>query len=179
MNLVERVKAIIMTPKTEWLAIEGEPGDPQFLFSNYVAILAAIPAVCGFLGLLFIHVGIVGSLAAAIVQYLLTFVIVYVMALIADALAPTFGGQKNQASALKLSVYSMTPAWLVGVFALIPALGILRILGLYGLYLFWIGAPMLMKTPEDKAIGYTAVVVLCGIVLWVIVAAIVAAIVFA
>jgi len=99
-----------------------------------------------------------------------------VMALIIDGLAPTFGGQKSQPNALKLAVYSMTPVWLVGVFSLIPGLSILAILGLYGLYLFWLGAPTLMKTPEDKSIAYTAAVVVCGIVISVIVGAIVAAI---
>lgn len=178
MNLVERVKAIIMTPKTEWMTIAVEPGDPQYLFTNYVAILAAIPAVCRFLGMSIIgvnmpmvgtfRVGIVSGLASAIVQYLLTFVVVYVMALIIDALAPTFGGQKSQPDALKLAVYSMTPVWLVGVFSLIPALAILGILGLYGLYLFWIGAPILMKTPADKAIAYTAAVGVCTVVLMLI-----------
>jgi Yip1 domain len=189
MNLVERVKAIILTPKTEWHVIDGEPGDPQYLFTNYVAILAAIPPVCRFLGMSIIginmpmvgtfRVGIVSGLVAAIVQYLLTFVVVYVMALIIDALAPTFGGQKNPSSSLKLAVYSMTPVWLVGVFSLIPALGILGILGLYGLYLFWLGVPTLMKAPEDKSIAYTAAVVVCGIVLSLIVGAIISAIAWA
>ena len=50
MNLVERVKNIIMTPKTEWPVIDRETGDTGFLFTNYVAILAAIPAVCGLIG---------------------------------------------------------------------------------------------------------------------------------
>ncbi len=186
MNLVERVKAILLTPKTEWATIEGEPGDPQYLFTNYVAILAAIPAVCHFIGMSLVgvnmpmvgtfRVGIGAGLAGAIVYYVLAFVMVYVMALIVDGLAPTFGGQKSQPSALKLAVYSMTPVWLVGVFSLIPGLSILGILGLYGLYLFWLGAPALMKTPEDKSIAYTAAVVVCGIVISVIVGAIVAAI---
>jgi hypothetical protein len=73
---------------------------------------------------------------------------VYVMALIIDALAPTFQGQKNHPNALKLAVYSMTPAWLAGVFSLIPGLRPLSILGLYGLYLLRVGLPPLMKVPQ-------------------------------
>ncbi len=189
MDLVERVKAIIVTPKTEWPKIESEPGDAPYLFANYVAILAAIPAVCGFVGMAIIgigmpmigtyRVGIVGGLASAIVHYLLAFVTVYVMALIIDALAPTFDGQKNQSNALKLAVYSMTPVWLVGVFLLVPALGILGILGLYSLYLFWLGAPGLMKVPADKSVVYTAAVVVCGIIISFIAGAIVHAIAWA
>lgn len=74
--------------------------------------------------------------------------IVYVIAIVTDALAPTFGGTKNQSNALKLVVYAMTPIWLAGVFLLIPQL---RILGLYGLYLFWLGIPALMKAPDEKS----------------------------
>lgn len=183
MDLVERAKAIILTPKTEWRAIETEPGDPPYLFTNYVAVLAAIPAVCGFIGASIIgtpiRVGILGGLAAAIVRYILSFVLVYVMAMIVDALAPTFGGTKSQPNALKLVVYAMTPIWLVGVFALIPGLHILRILGLYGLYLFWLGLPVLMRAPDDKSAPYAAAVVVCGIVLSLVVGAIVFAITWA
>jgi Yip1 domain len=183
MVLVERVKAILLTPKSEWLAIEREPGDPAYLFANYVAILAAIPAVCGFIGTSIIgislpiigtvRVGVVSGIASAIVHYLLAFAMVYVMGLIIDALAPTFNGQKNPANALKLAVYSMTPAWLAGFFSLIPGLRVFGILGLYGLYLLWVGLPPLMKVPEEKSIGYAAAVVVCAIVISVVIGAIV------
>jgi len=165
MNLVERVKAILLTPKTEWRAIEPEPGDPAYLFTNYVAILAAIPAVCGFIGMTIAGRSAGGGLIAAVVYYVLTFVMVYVVALIADALAPTFGARKDQPSALKLVVYSMTPAWVAGVFSLIPSLAILVLLGwLYGLYLLWLGVPVLMKAPDEKSVPYTAAVAVCAII---------------
>src|ERR1700674_160875 len=148
MNLVERVKAILLTPKTEWSVIEREPGDVAYLFTNYVAILAAIPAVCSFIGAVLIGIPIVPALIGAIVGYALTFVGVYVMALIIDVLAPTFGAQKNAANALKLSSYTPTPYWVAGVFLLIPGLRVLTaIAGLYGLYLLWVGLPPLMKSP--------------------------------
>lgn len=189
MDIVERAKGILLNPKSEWRAIEQEPGDPSYLFANYVAFLAAIPAVCGFIGASIVgtrmpvagiyRVGIVGGLAAAVVHYVLAFVMVYVVAIVTDALAPTFGAQKSQPNALKLVAYSMTPVWLVGVFWLLPALGILGILGLYSLYLFWLGAPALMKVPADKSIVYTVAVVVCGIVISFIAGAIVHAIAWA
>jgi Yip1 domain len=174
MDLVERVKAILLTPKSEWLVIERESGDPAYLFTNYVAILAAIPAVCGFIGFSLIgigtfRVGFMAGLVSAIVQYLLAFVMVYVLGLIIDALAPTFEGQKNPPNALKLAVYSMTPGWLAGVFLLIPALGFLGILGFYGLYLLWLGLPPLMKSPEEKAIGYTAAIAICAVIIFMVI----------
>ena len=179
MDIIERVKAILLTPKSEWLVIEREPGDPTYLFTNYVAILAAIPAVCGFIGASIIgigvpmigtvRVGIVAGIASAIVHYLLAFVLVYVMGLIIDALAPTFNAQKNPPNALKLAVYSMTPAWLAGVLALIPGLGFLRLIALlYSIYVFWLGLPILMKPPPDRVGPYAVATVICGVVISII-----------
>ncbi|HEV2955431.1 MAG TPA: Yip1 family protein [Xanthobacteraceae bacterium] len=176
MNLVERVKRIILTPKTEWPVIAGEPGDAGYLFGNYVAILAAIPAVCGFIGAVLIGVPVLFALIAAVVKYILAFVAVYIVALIVDLLAPTFGSQKNFASALKVTVYSYTPVWLAGVFSLIPALSFLAILGLYGLYLLWLGLPQLMRTPAEKSIWYTITIVICAIVVAIVLLAITAVI---
>jgi hypothetical protein len=177
MDLVERAKAILLSPKTEWTKIEGEPGDAPYLFANFVAVLAAIPAVCTFVGQSIVgpvRIGLAAGLIGAILQYALAFVMVYLIALVADALAPTFGGRKDQPSALKLVVYSMTPVWLVGVFSLIPALRILGVLALYSLYLLWLGAPALMKTPNDRATPYVAAVVVCGLALGFVIAAIIA-----
>jgi hypothetical protein len=183
MDIVERVKAILLTPQSEWLVIERESGEPAYLFANYVAILAAIPAVCGFIGTSIIgvsvpvigtvRVGVVSGIASAIVHYLLAFAMVYVLGLVIDALAPTFNAQKDQANALKLAVYSMTPAWLAGIFSLIPGLRVLGILGLYGLYLLWVGLPPLMKAPQEKATFYAAAVVVCAIVISIVIGVIV------
>jgi Yip1 domain len=189
MNLVERVKGILLTPQTEWQAIEREPGDVASLFTGYVAILAAIPAVCGFIGMAIIGISlpVVGTLRIsfgsaliyAVVTYLMAFVTVYVLALIVDALAPTFKATKNFDNALKLTVYSYTPVWLVGIFLLIPGLSFLRILGIYGLYLMWLGLPMLMKVPQqdNTVIGYFAAIIVCAIVIGYIIARVLTAII--
>jgi hypothetical protein len=112
------------------------------------------------------------GLAGAVVRYLATLAGVYVLALIIDALAPSFGGQKSQIQALKLAAYSSTASWLAGIFMIIPSLSILSIVGLYSLYLLFIGLPVMMKSPQDKSLGYTVVVILCAIVLFAIVGAI-------
>ena len=185
MDIVQRAKAMVLSPSAEWRTIEPESGDAGYLFANYVAVLAAIPLVCEFLrwGVLgwggarlhhLPHVGFFSSLFGGLVRYLMTFVVVYAMAVIIDGLAPTFSGQKSQQSAMKLAVYSMTPAWLAGVFALIPGLGFLRLIALlYSVYLFWLGLPILMKPPTERAGPYALAVIACGIVLSFVVGAIV------
>jgi hypothetical protein len=170
MNLVERVKAILLQPKSEWKVIEGEPGDIGFLFTNYVLILAAIPAVCTFIGEWLVgygpfHVGFFSGLIHAVFVYGLTLVSVVVVAYIIDFLAGTFGGQSNLNNAMKVAAYAPTAAWLAGVFNLIPVLGFLGLLGLYSLYLLHTGIAILMKPAPDKALYYTIAVVLCVIVI--------------
>jgi Yip1 domain len=181
MNLVERVKAILLQPKSEWAVIERESGEPGYLFPNYVCILAAIPPVSAFIGGVVIgygpfHVGIVAGLLHAIVTYVLGLVGVFVLAYIIDFLAGYFGAQKNLGNAMKVAAYAPTAAWICGVFSLIPVLSILGILGLYSLYLLHTGIAALMKPSADKALIYTIVVVVVVIVVWFVVFGILGAI---
>lgn len=172
-SLFERAKDIIMSPKTEWGVIDSEPSTIGGIYTSYVIILAAI----GPLAMLIGHqaIGIYGfkppmeySIAWALITYVLSLVAVYVNSLIIDALAPSFGGTKNSLNAFKVAAYSATAAWLAGIFGIIPMLGILAILGLYSLYLLYLGLPRLMRVAEDKAIGYTVVVIIVQIVIYAI-----------
>lgn len=142
-------------------------------------ILAAIGPVASFIGSQLFPISVMGStfrmpIAAALVSsilgYVLSLVGVYVVALIVDALAPTFGGQKDRLKAMKVTVYSWTAAWVAGVFGLVPALAILSIVGLYSLYLLYLGLPVLMRAPKEKALAYTAVASLCGIGVFIVIA---------
>ncbi len=166
MWLVERVKAIVLRPQAEWKVIEQEPETLFDLFINYVAILAAIPEVARFVGQSFIggYTPILPSLLRAVIVYLVTFVMVYIIAGVIDLLAPRFGGEKNFANAVKLSVYSHTPLWLAGIFLLVPGLNFLLILGVYGVYLLWTGLPLLMRVPNEKALPCAIVVTACALV---------------
>ena len=129
MNLVERIKGILLQPKSEWQAIEREPGNAGYLFPNYVAIVAAIPPVCAFIGLSIVgygpfRLGIVSGILHAVVVYILSLISVFVLAYVIDFLAGTFGARKNLDNAMKVSAYAPTAAWLAGVFKVIPALAI-------------------------------------------------------
>ena len=182
MNLVDRVKGILLTPRKEWPVIEAESATTTSIYSKYVIPLAAIPAVAGFIGTSLIGVGIMGAsirvpistgITGAVVRYVLSLVTVYVLALIIDALAPSFGGTKSPIQALKVAAYASTASWVAGIFLVLPGLSLLGLLGLYSLYLLFLGLPVLMKAPQDKSLAYTLVVVVGAIVLFVVVGAIV------
>jgi len=136
------------------------------LFINYVAILAALPEVAHLIGQSFIgeaRVPIASGLLRAVISYVVSIAMVYIIAGVINLLVPRFGGEKNFSNALKLSVYSHTPLWLAGVFLLIPGLNFLLILGVYGFYLLWVGLPMLMRVPNDRAFSYAVVVTVCAL----------------
>lgn len=182
MTIVDRVKNILITPKTEWPVIAGETTSTADLLRNYVAPLAAIPAVCGFIGGSLVGVGyrvpFGAGLGAAVFGYVMSFVSVFVMAFIINALAPTFGSEKSDTQAMKLTAYSFTASWVGGIFSLIPGLGIVGMLcSLYGIYLLYLGLPKLMKCPEDKAVGFTVAILVAAIVLSLVIGAVVAAVI--
>lgn len=182
--LVERVKAILLSPKIEWPRIEAEPATIADIYKKHVIPLAAIGPVASFIGQMAFGTSILGityrpplmfALSTAITGYVVTLVMVYVMALVIDALAPQFSAVKNQTAAFKVAAYSATAGWVAGIFGILPALWILGILGgLYSLYLIYLGLPVLMKAPQDKAVGYIAVVILVMIVAGLLITAITA-----
>ena len=173
-GMIDRIKAVSLKPVETWPGIAAEPATPGELITRWAIPLAAIGPVCNFIhGQLFGYgmfgfkykPGLTYGLSSLAVTYVLGLVGVIVLALIADWLAPKFGGVANRTAAFKLVVYGSFAAWLAGVFQLIPGLGILGLLGLYSLYLFYTGATPLMKVPQDKSAAYTAVTVLAAVVL--------------
>jgi len=184
MSLIQRVQDILLKPKETWPIIAGEGGDTASIYTNYLIYLAAIPAVASFIGLSLIGAGafgfsvrmpIMSGLVQMVVSFVLYLVMVFVMALIVDALAPTFNGTKSQINALKLVAYGSTAGFVGGIFGLIPSLSILGLIaGLYSIYLIYTGMPVMMKCPPEKAGAYTAVVIVCGIVAAVILGAVMA-----
>lgn len=175
MQIIERVKGILIDPRSTWIVIEAESTSLAELYRSYLLWLAAIPAVCSFVGLSLIGVGaggitvrvpLLAGLLSMVLSYVLSLVVVYVLALIVNALAPRFGGTADAMQALKLIVYAGTAALVGGVFSLLPLLSLLGLLAaLYSIYLIYTGLPVLMKNPPEKSLAYTAVVMIAGIVL--------------
>jgi hypothetical protein len=176
-KLIARVKAILLTPKTEWPVIAGEPTTVADLYKGYILWLAAIPPIFAFLKTSLIgvslpfagtvRVGIGVGLSNLIVTYALSLAMFYVVALIIDALAPNFGGTRDRVQALKTIAYSYTASCIAGLGAIVPFLAVLIAIagGIYGIYLLYLGLPHTMKAPPERAAGYTAVIIIVAIVL--------------
>jgi hypothetical protein len=181
MNIAARAQAIIVDPPAEWAKIDSELGDVVQLLISYVAPLAAIPALSGFIGACLVGAVVpgVGTVRASILQgffgaafgYVTACATVLVLGLVIDLLAPVFGSRRSFEHAFKLVAYSYTPFWLAGIFLLAPGLRFLIALSVYGVYLLWKGLPRLMETPRTKVPAFTAVIVGCAAALTLIFAA--------
>ncbi len=177
MDLKTRAQNMLTKPAAEWPVIASESTSVMDLIAGYAAPLAAIPAVCSFIGGTFVGYSVpgigtvrtsslMGGLSGAIVGYVFSLVGLYIAAIVVERLAPTFQSKGDTTQALKTVVYAMTPAWLAGVFNLIPWLGVLGLLaGLYAIYLFYLGLPHTMKTPQAQEIPYMLVSALVIIVI--------------
>src|SRR5512135_949155 len=176
MNLVDRAKSILLSPNTEWDVIHSESSTVSELFTKYAVILAAIPAIAGFIGYSLIGVSLGGfgsiklgvgtALTWAILTYILSLVSVYVLGWIIDALAPSFGSSKDLVASMKVAVYSYTASWVGGIFLIIPSLSIIAALaGIYSLVLMYLGLKKVKMVPDDKMIGYFVVIIIVALVL--------------
>jgi Yip1 domain len=162
-GLIARVKSILLTPKQEWPRIAASTESIGEIYRSWVLPLAAIGPVAQFIGGTVFGYGalgfyykpsLMGALGTALLSYGLTLVGVYLVAVVIDALAPNFGGTPNRTAAFKVAAFGSTAAWVAGIIGILPALGFLGILGLYSLYLIFLGLPLLMKSPPEKATGY-------------------------
>lgn len=189
MNLVDRAKNILFSPNTEWDVIRSESSTVAELFTKYAVILAAIPAIAGFIGYYLIglslggfgtiRLGIGTAFSWGILTYILSLVSVYVLGWIIDALAPSFGSSKDLTSSLKVAVYSYTASWVAGIFLIIPSLSFLAaIAGIYSLVLLYLGLKKVKMAPDDKLIGYFIVTIIVAIILYFVIGAIISSIVF-
>jgi hypothetical protein len=177
MNLVDRAKNILLTPKTEWEAIKGENLTVADMFTQYAMILAAIPAAAGFIGFSVVGISfgfgtfrypLVRGLFWAIIMYVISLVGVYALGFIMDTLAPNFGAKKDLAASMKVAVFAYTASWIAGIFSIIPSLAMLSwIGGLYSLYLMYLGIQALKEAPADKLMGYFIVtLVVTAVIIW-------------
>jgi hypothetical protein len=176
MNVIERAKSVCLSPDSAWTTIAAERAEAPSLIVGYVLPLAGAAAVAQAIGLAVIgqSFGVFGTyrlplgsaVGMAVASLVFAAIGVIAMSFIIDALAPTFGAEKNREQALKIAVYSATPVWLAGLLQIVPALGIVVLVGsLYALYLLYLGLPRLMKCPAEKAIPYVGSVIACAVVI--------------
>ena len=177
MNVVKRAASILLTPKAEWQVIKNEPLTVGGMFTKYAMVLAAIPALAGFIGYSLVGVSLpffgtfryplVRGLIWALLTYILSLAGTYVLAMIVDKLAPSFGAKKNSVASVKAVVFAYTASWIGGIFAILPSLSIISALvGIYSLFLLWMGMKTLKEVPSGKMAGYFLVTLIIAVAIF-------------
>lgn len=181
MNIIERAKNILLTPKTEWEVIKGESATPQSLLTSYVLPMAVISCIGPILGaIVFTKLGIKYALVAAVIALLSATLGYYISTYIIDSLATSFSSEKNINKSAQLVAYYSTAGAVGGLLSFIPVLGLIISLAamVYGIYIMYLGIGPMKNTPEDKKVAYMIVSFLVAIVLYFVLAAILGAVLF-
>jgi hypothetical protein len=174
-NLFERTQAILLNPKPTLKTVQGETTTMGQIYTGYLAPLAAIPVAAMLIGrLLYGWPFGTGLLVAAVLNYVLMLLGIFLAGKVIEILAPNFGATRNGLNALRVAAYAATPGLVAGILGIIPMLAPLELLAsLYGIYLLYLGLLILMACPPEKAVGYTVVCVVVMIVLVAVMQAIV------
>jgi len=173
-GLAARIKNILLTPKSEWRVIQAEATSVSRLYSGYVMPMAAFAATMSFIRMTVVGVEFpsggtlrtpfINGLFTSLLTFVLSLVGLYLVGLVINLLALAFGGRRDRRQALKTATYALTPAWLATPLSFLPMGNFLQfIAGLYGVYLLYIGLPVMMQAKEDGAGGYASSVVACAI----------------
>jgi hypothetical protein len=195
MSIVERAKNIILKPADEWNVIAAEPATVSGLFTGYAMILAAIPLIAaliftgafgmsaaglGGLGGGTLAMGFSAIAGMAVIGYILSLIVLWLMSFIVNAVSPSFNGKSDIVQSTKLMTYASTPSWLAGLVSWIPILGALISLAAiaYVVYLIYLGLRPVLGVPQEKVAGFTVVIVLIYIILSLVVSGIIVGLLF-
>ncbi len=174
-NLVSRAINILTKPASEWQVANGEATSVSKLILGYAVILALIAPIAMLLGAflsgMFSYSFNVGTLIKILlIIYVIALATPVLLGFIIDALTTNLGGTKNSVQAMKVAVYSGTAFWLAALSLVLPDLWWLwLVLGVgYGGYLLWVGLPILLRVPSDKAPVFVAAAVGIWAVLFIV-----------
>ncbi len=167
--ILSRAYGLFSNPKEEWEQIRAEETTIPNILIGYVAPLAAIPPICDLIGQAIFNSALQAPIGDALIRALVTWAVsiglVFFLGVLVNVIAEQFEAEKDDLSAQKIAAYSLTPAFLSGVFSLWPPLWWLSLIALAAMvFLMFRGLPILMKAPPETALGYAAAVTVAAMV---------------
>jgi len=180
--ILSHIWGIFTQPDNEWHSIRSEPNTITRHYITHALFLAAIPAVCSYIGTTRTGWTIGSSetvyrlttesallLCALFYGAMITGVIV--LGKFIDFLAETYQGEDTTQRGIALATYTSAPLFVCGLVALYPVLWLDMIVGLiaiaYAVYLLYEGVPILMGIPREKGFIFASAIVTVGLVMFV------------
>jgi hypothetical protein len=177
--VLNHVWGLIFQPKKEWKSIKDERCSIGKCYCSHVLILAAIPAIAGYIGTTQVGWSFGGfevhklttqsALQIAILTYLTMLVAVFSLGKAIHWMGQTYGSKQTLPQAIALAAYAATPLWLMGFFFLYPVLWINMLIGLpalaYTVYLLYTGVPVMMSVTQERGFLFASAVLAVGLVM--------------
>jgi hypothetical protein len=179
--VLQHVWGLFTNPRKEWEAIRDDKCTIGKCYAAHVLILAAIPAISGFIGTtqfgweigyggkVMLEAGRAGVFA--VLYYLAMLVGVFSMGWMIQWMADTYGARPMLSQSVVLAVYTATPLFLIGLMQLYPVLWLNMVVGIpalaYSVYLLYTGVPVMMGISEERGFLFSSAVLAVGLVAFV------------
>jgi hypothetical protein len=177
--LLSHVWGLFADPQREWKAIRKERCTVTRCYCSHVLILAAIPALAGFVGTAYIGwqigarepIRLTAASAAqiAVVYYFALLAAVFTVGKLIQWMSETYGARQALSQCVALAAYSATPLFLIGLMQLYPLLWLNLLIGLpalaYTVYLLYSGVPVMMGISKERGFLFASAVLAVGLVM--------------
>ena len=179
--VLQHVWGLFTNPKREWESIRDDKCTIGKCYAVHVLLLAAIPAISGFIGTTQFgwQIGIGDPIKLtlesagmiAVLYYLAMLVGVYSIGWMIHWMAGTYGASPMLSQCVVLAAYTATPLFLIGLMELYPVLWLNMVVGIvalcYSVYLLYTGVPVMMGISEDRGFLFSSAVLGVGLVAFV------------
>lgn len=165
----------MIRPAETWQRLSQKKPDARKLFFGLAMVLALVPAISVVLGfslvglklgpLETVKIPLTSAILAGIAVYIVNLAGVYAAAVLMRFIGNSFHTDAPFSSYMSLAILSAVPYWLAGAFNLIPALRVLSMIGIYGIYILFLGIPEMIKVPEERNLPFNVAVVVAIIIL--------------
>ncbi len=174
---IQHIIGLFTNPVVEWEKIRERHANGN-AGVGFIFILAAIPAISGYIGTTQVGwrigvgepVRITGdsAVAIAIIFYLAMIVGTFTIGWVIHLMGKAYELEKPLPLCIALAAYTATPLFLIGIMEIYPVLWLNMLMGLpalgYTVYLLYSGLPIMMQIPAERGFLYSSAVLAVGLV---------------
>ena len=175
--LLNHLTGIFLNPADEWEKIRTEQRTVLSSFTSHGIILAAIPALCAYIGATQIGWDIGGTnfkltegstIPLVLGFYIASLAAIGIIGKTIHWMSATYGADKPLATCMMLSTAILTPLFLSGFVALIPVPWLIMLVALcsigYSVYLLYSGTAVVLEINPEKGFLLASSVLTIGLV---------------
>ena len=179
--VLKHIWGLFVNPKREWVSIRDDECTLGKCYAVHVMILAAIPAISGFIGTTQfgwqigagdpVKLTLESAGMISILYYFAMLVGVFAIGWMIHWMGGTYNVDVPLSQCVVLAAYTATPLFLIGIMELYPVLWVNLVVGIvalaYTVYLLYTGVPVMMEISEDRGFLFSSAVLAVGLVAFV------------